>query len=140
MPAMARGYRVFISHSAADAWLAKQIRLRIKALGADSFLDVNDIAKGDDFKSRIKQELPSCDELLALFCPWSRVRRWVSHEIGMADMLGKRIVCVFQGVTLRDFHEGEDGLGPLSDLNIVEINDLDSYFEELKRRIEMGSE
>jgi hypothetical protein len=132
------GYKVFISHASSDAWIAKQLRRRISELGGSSFLDVFDIAKGDNFKLRIRDEIRACDELLALFSPWSRTRRWVSHEIGMADMLGKRIVCVFQNVTMRDFHEADDGLGPLSDLNIVEINELDSYFDELRLRIEAG--
>ena len=57
------------------------------------------------------------------------------HEIGMADILKKRIVCVFYKVTIADFQADEDGLGPLDGLNTIEINDLDIYFRALRRRV-----
>jgi hypothetical protein len=59
---------------------------------------------------------------------------WVRHEIGMADTLGKRIVCVFYKVSIEDFDADEDGRGPLDDLNFVDINALDTYLEALKKR------
>jgi len=71
---------------------------------------------------------------LALFTPWSRRRAWVRHEIGMADFLKKRIVCIFYKVTVADFRDDEDGLGPLDGLNIVDINNLSTYFKALRRR------
>ena len=129
-----RRYRVFVSHAGDDSWLAEQIARRIEEAGGSAFLDRRDIAAGDDFKQRIHEEIPKCDELLALFTPWSRRRAWVRHEIGMADMLDKRIVCVFYKVSVADFANDDDGLGPLSDLNIVDINALDTYFAAMKRR------
>jgi hypothetical protein len=89
-----REYRVFVSHAGADLWVAEQIAKAVESCGAETFLDRRDIAAGDNFRRRIRQEMPKCDELLALFTPWSRRRAWVRHEIGMADMLNKRIVCV----------------------------------------------
>ena len=130
-----RKYRVFVSHASDDQWVAAQISRQIELCGAASFLDTRDIAAGDDFKSRIRNELPSCDELLALFTPWSKTRAWVRHEIGMADALQKRIVCVFYKVTLRDLRRNGDSLGPIEDLNIIDINALDAYFAELTRRV-----
>jgi len=78
--------------------------------------------------------MPKCDELLALFTPWSRRRAWVRHEIGMADILKKRIICVFYHLTIGDFQNDEDGLGPLDELNIIDINGLETYFGALRRR------
>lgn len=130
-----RGYRVFISHSGDDIWVAAQMARCIDDLGASTFLDRRDIAAGDSFKRRIHEEIPRCNELLALFTPWSRRRSWVRHEIGMADMLRKRIVCVFYRVATSDFSSDEDGLGPLNDLNIIDINAFDKYLATLKRRM-----
>jgi hypothetical protein len=45
--------KVFLSHGAHDAWVAKQMARRIDECGAETFLDVNDIETGDEFKSRI---------------------------------------------------------------------------------------
>ena len=57
------------------------------------------------------------------------------HEIGMADALRKRIVCVFYKVTIADFDPQEDGVGPLDGLKIIDLNDLSTYFEALKKRV-----
>jgi hypothetical protein len=127
-------YRVFVSHASDDIWVAEQIARNVEECGATSFLDRRDIAAGDDFNQRIHKEIAACDELLALFTPWSRRRAWVRHEIGMVDFLRKRIVCVFYKVTVADFPDDEDGLGPLDGLNIVDINNLDTYFKDLRRR------
>jgi hypothetical protein len=35
------------------------------------FLDESDISKGDDFKRIIHAELANCNEMVALFTPWS---------------------------------------------------------------------
>jgi hypothetical protein len=127
-------HRVFVSHATDDMWLAEQIARCIEDCGASAFLDRRDIAAGDDFKKRIREEIPMCNELLALFTPWSRTRSWVRHEIGLADARRKRIVCVFYKVTTADFQNDADGLGPLDGLNTVEINRLDTYFTALRRR------
>jgi len=134
---MAKGkgkYRVFVSHGGDDSWVAGQIARGIENCGAQAFLDTRDIAAGDNFKARIHEEIPKCDELLALFTPWSRRRAWVRHEIGMADVLKKRIVCIFYKVTVADFLADEDGLGPLDGLNNIDINMIETYFNALRRR------
>jgi hypothetical protein len=127
-------YRVFVSHAGDDIWVAEQIARNIEECGASTFLDRRDIAAGDNFKLRVHEEIAKCDELLALFTPWSRRRAWVRHEIGMADILRKRIVCVFYKVSAADFRADEDGLGPLDGLNIIELNDLGNYLKALRRR------
>ena len=130
-----RRYRVFVSHAGDDLWVAEQIAKSIESCGAGAFLDRRDIAAGDNFRRRIRQEIPKCDELLALFTPWSRRRAWVRHEIGMADMANKRIVCVFYQVSIGDFDDDEDGRGPLEDLNVVDINALDTYLGASSKRV-----
>jgi hypothetical protein len=47
-----------------------------------TFLDNNDLSKGDDFKHEIRPEVGGSDALLALFTPWSMQRNWVWVEIG----------------------------------------------------------
>ena len=130
----AGSYRVFVSHAGDDIWVAKQISKNLEEVGAQTFLDRRDIAAGDNFHDRILEEIPQCDELLALFTPWSRTRAWVRHEIGMAAVLGKRIVCVFYKVTVADFRKDDDGLGPLSELNVIDINGMDTYLLALSKR------
>jgi hypothetical protein len=134
-PGIKKPYKVFVSHAGDDIWVAEQIARLIEDCGASAFLDRRDIVAGDNFRERIHQEMPNCDELLALFTPWSRKRAWVRHEIGMADALKKRIVCVFYKVDIADFDPLEDGMGPLEQLNVIPLNELNKYFQALRKRI-----
>src|SRR5437588_13073685 len=120
-------YRIFVSHGGADAWVASQIAARLRQLGAETFVDDNDLAKGDDFKHIIREQVTKSDELLALFTPWSRQRNWVWVEIGAAWVNQKRIVAVLYEVTLADLDSG-GGRAVLNDLNLVRINDIEAYF------------
>ncbi len=128
-------YRVFVSHAGDDLWVATQIARNIETIGASTFLDRRDIAAGDNFRQRIHEEITRCHEIVALFTPWSRRRAWVRHEIGMADMVRKRIVCVFYKVALADFDNDEDGRGPFEDLNVIDINQFEAYITALKKRV-----
>jgi hypothetical protein len=127
-------YRVFVSHATDDVWVAEQIAKAIEECGATAFLDERDIVAGQNFKQRIDEEMPKCDELLALFTPWSRRRAWVRHEIGMAAGLKKYTVCIFYKVTVADFGPEEGGLGPLDGMKTIELNAIETYFKALRRR------
>lgn len=52
----------------------------------------------------------------------------------MADALGKRTICVLYKVSIADFDADEDGRGPLDDVNFIDINALETYFKELRKR------
>ena len=128
-------YRVFISHGWTDKWVAEQIakNLELEA-GADCFLDIFDIEKGDDFEERIFGEMPKCKELLALLTPWSVDRNWLWVEIGAARALGLRVVVVLYGLGLSDIEKDKGGKVFLGAKNIVEINDLDVYLKQVSKR------
>lgn len=102
-------YKIFISHGWADRWVASQIERQIRRLGADTFIDINDVERGDDIEERIFTELPGCDELLVLFTPWAVDRNWVWVEIGAARGLRKRIVAVLYEVDLTTIERDKGG-------------------------------
>ena len=52
----------------------------------------------------------------------------------MADMIGQQIVCVFYKVTIDDFRQDKDGLGPFDDWNMIDINDFSTYLTALTQR------
>jgi len=124
-----------VSHGSADAWIASQIASRLQDSGAMTFLDNNDLSKGDDFKQVIRVEVGRSDELVALFTPWSIQRNWVWVEIGAAWVNQKRVVIVLYQVTLNDLDTG-GGRAVLNDLNLVEINEIERYFQEVRSRVE----
>jgi len=126
--------KIFVSHGKADAWVATQIAKRISDCGATPFLDETDIAKGDDFKRIIHTQIAECTELVALFTPWSINRFWVWIEVGAAWGQSKRIIAVLYGVTAADLEQLGGSKAILEDINLVPLNDLDSYFVELSQR------
>jgi hypothetical protein len=129
-------HRVFISHSSRDTWVARQIAAHIARTGADVFLDEADIEHGDDFDQKLVDGANTCTELLVLLTPWSKERPYVWIEIGMFRHRGLRIVGVLHGLTLEEVSTDPRMPALLKRLDIIEINDVDSYFEQLGRRVE----
>lgn len=127
--------KVFVSHSSQDLWIARQIASEIQNLGAQTFLDVADIAHGDDFEEEILKAEPGCSELLVLLTPWSLKRPWIWLEIGFFRHSRKRIVCVLHGVSAREVASDPDVASVVKKLDMVELNDLGSYLAQLKQRI-----
>jgi hypothetical protein len=127
-------YKVFISHSSHDAWVAKQLKKCAEEAGATVFLDSENILVGDDFREKIKANLPDSRELIALLTPAAVKSRYVDSEIAIAWALGLRISAVLYGV-------GDDEIHPLiNDKNLyIQINNVDDYFEQLSKRIKMQS-
>ena len=131
---------MFISHASADTWVARQIAAQIQARGAATFLDVEQIPIGDDFRERILDVEPDCDELLVLLTPWSARRPWVLFEISCFIHARKRVVCILHGLTTEDA-KGDPIIGELLPREtFVDINALDAYFEQVSRQIAAGQE
>ncbi len=128
-------YRVFISHAGTDNWVARQIRAHIIDRGADTFLDVADVAAGDDFEDRIVDELAKSNELVVLLTPAALERPYVWMEIGAAWSQRKRIVGILYGLTARDLSSREYGPALLKRINLIDINSFDRYLDELSERI-----
>ena len=75
---------VFVSHSARDTWVAKQIAREIAACGATPFLDEANIDAGGDFEQDIRDFINKADELVVLMTPWALDRPYVWAELGAA--------------------------------------------------------
>ena len=129
-------FKVFVSHGMEDSWVARQIGRRIhEDCGANTFLDVDDVASGDNFKERIYSELREAQELVALFTPWSAERSWVWIEIGTAWIQGKRLLAVLHGLSVTDFEKLNGGKAVFEDLHILKLNDFHRYLTELNTRV-----
>lgn len=129
-------YKVFISHSGYDTWVAKQIQGHITNLGISTFLDEDGIAGGDDFEAVILREIRESKEIVVLFTPWSIHRKYVWLEIGAAWALGIRIVCVAYKLTMDEILSECDKPSIIAKQAHFQINDLDEYFSELLNRVQ----
>jgi len=131
--------RVFISHSSKDRWVAKQIREQIIRCGGSTFLDETDIDHGDDFDEKIVSAADECGELLVLLTPWSTQRPYIWLEMGLFWQK-KRVVGVLHGITAEQISMDERIPSLLKKIDLVDINNIDSYFSQLQKRIKNGKQ
>lgn len=127
--------KVFVSHSSVDTWVARQIAAHIRAAGAETFLDEADIQAGDDFEDEILKAEESCTELLVLLTPLSLKRTYVWMEMAFFRRGGKRIVGVLHGTTVKAIATDEKIAVLLKKLDLLELNNIDTYFTQLKARM-----
>ena len=131
-------FTVFISHASRDKWVAGQIQKEVMATGADCFLDSHAIETGDPVDEKLKVALHDASELLVLLTPAALERPYVWIEIGVAWSQGKRIVGILHGMTTSELAARDGTPAFLTDILLRDINELDEYLEELKRRIADG--
>ena len=126
---------IFISHAGEDTWVARQIASAVEACGARPFLDEADIDIAAEFEEDLRRFLDQASELVVLFTPWASERPYVWAEIGAAWIRRIPIVVVLHGLTVRDFQSQASTPVFLKRRNIIRLNDIDRYFEELRTRI-----
>lgn len=126
--------KVFISHSSLDTWVARQIARNIELCGATAFLDEADMEHGDDFEERIIAAANSSSELLVLLTPWATTRPYIWLEMGLFWGNKKRIVGVLHGVTAKELSSDERIPVLLKRTDLVDLNRIDSYFDQLRNR------
>jgi hypothetical protein len=130
---------IFISHSSRDTWIAKQIAREISSSGATPFLDEAEIEVGEDFEENILSFLEKAHELLVLLTPWALDRPYVWAELGAA--WGRRIpiVGILHGMTPTEL-QSKPGIPVfLKKRDLVDINEIELYFQQLKLRITADS-
>ncbi len=129
-------FQVFISHSSIDTWVARQLARYVEGCGATTFLDEADVEYGDDFEERILAAARASQELLVLLTPWAIKRPYIWLEIGAVWGQGKRIVGVLHGLTASELVTQDGTPALLKRIDLVEINKVDNYFDQLRRRVE----
>lgn len=126
---------IFISHSGRDAWVARQIAVAIGNVGAETFLDEEQVAIGSNFEDEIRRFLVRADELLVLLTPWALDRPYVWAELGAAWILRIPIVVVLHGLTPSEVQAHPRATVFLKERNMIEINDIEDYIAELRVRV-----
>jgi hypothetical protein len=127
---------VFVSHSAPDTWVAKQIAREIEARGATPFLDENEVDAGADFEEDILDFVQRAHELVVLLTPWALERPYVWAEIGAA--WGRRIpiVALLLGITAMELQVRPGIPVLLKKRDLLALNDIETYFEQLAARVQ----
>ncbi len=125
---------VFVSHSGADTWVAKQIAREISGCGAKPFLDEAELDVGADFEEDILAFLARADELVVLLTPWALERPYVWAELGAA--WGRRIpiIGVLHGISVGELQARPGVPVFLKKRDLLPLNDIDTYLAQLRSR------
>jgi TIR domain len=126
---------VFISHSSADMWVAKQIAREIEARGATPFLDETHIDAGADFEENILNFLERAHELVVLITPWALDRPYVWAELGAAWSRRIPIVALLLGLTPSELQTRPGIPVLLKKRDLLQLNDIETYLEQLEARV-----
>lgn len=69
-------YKIFISYSTGDNWIANDIRNELANLGIEVFLDNLGIGPGEDIEDKIQSNLSDCNELWVLVTPTTQTSKF----------------------------------------------------------------
>jgi WD40 repeat protein len=86
--------RVFISYSRADEDFARRLATDLDRLGAEVWLDVDDIPPGANWSTAVQQGLDACDALLLIISPEAMASKNVEDEWQYVRDEGKAILPV----------------------------------------------
>jgi hypothetical protein len=103
-------------------------------------LDNADIDHGDDFEDKILAAAELSTELLVLLTPWSTTRPYIWLEIGAFWVRRQRIVGILLGLDRTAVMTDERVPIALKRLDFFPLNEIDSYFEQLRERVVIWSE
>jgi len=123
-------YRVFISHSAKDSELAKDLARRLEEAGVKAVFPPASVGRdgtSSGMRAIIIQRVRNSDEVIVLLTDNAADSWWVKYEIGAADSMDKRLTPVV-------VNEGVEQRVPMVGKHFVRYADLPKYITSLKRR------
>ena len=94
--------QVFISYSAQDSTIARQLYMALKMAGADPFLAEFDLHPGAVWKTEILNALRVAPWVFFLATPNSCPSQAVAHEIGASLVLNKKLIPLMWKVQPKD--------------------------------------
>lgn len=86
--------RVFISYSRKDGEFALRLHGLLKDAGFDAYLDVHDIAAGEDWKARLSALIEAADCVVYVMSPDSVGSEICAWEVNRSEELAKRLLPV----------------------------------------------
>jgi hypothetical protein len=123
-------YNVYISHSAKDSELAKDLARRLDEVSVETSFKPCE-AETDQSASALRLVIISLvqlsDEVIVLLTDNAANSPWVRYEMGVAVGLGKRLTPVV-------VNPGVEKLLPMVGKNFIKYADLPKYIASLKRR------
>jgi hypothetical protein len=127
----AAAYRVFLSHSHKDRWIARQCARLIEEAAkplVEVFFDEKDIEGGQSIPDSVRTAIEGCDEFVVLLSRYSKDRPWVLIEMGAAWGLRKPIIAIVDKIGPKEMPD------IISPHKAIDLNDFDQYMTHLVKR------
>jgi hypothetical protein len=86
--------KTFVSYARSDRELVSEITAKLRAAGADLWVDIHDMAEGENWDDAIEHALKQCSRFLVFLSPDSAASRNVRDEIGDALDRGLPVIPV----------------------------------------------
>ena len=120
---------VFISHSHKDKDLVRDIARRLRTVGLEPFIDIDDLPTGAHWKKILLERLRDADAVLVLLTPAALESPWSVTEVGMAEGFDKVILPVTAGL------EPQRLPAPLQSYQVVPFDELDGAISKLAQKL-----
>lgn len=125
---------VFISHATKDRAAAEEIAGLLRKNGIRAFVASTDILLGQDWESRLKEELLRADEVLLIISENSTHSDWVMIEVGASWGLGKKLTpCMLSGVA--DIASLPEPIRRFQARSILTLEDREKVTAEVAQRL-----
>lgn len=111
--------RIFLSHSAADRDLVKDVQARVAGLDIVTYMFEHDPQPGTAVARKIQDELERCDAVVVIITPRSSASSYIHQEVGFALGAGKPVVPLVEKGT------SEECMGMLKGIEYVELDPQD---------------
>ncbi len=112
-------YRIFLSYAHADSKRAHRLRHLLSRRRDVSVFTTSMLSAGEDWQTRLKEEISNCDTFMLLLSQDSFDSKWVLHELGAAWAMSKKMIAVVTEDTLPLNMPVE-----VKDLQVVKFEDL----------------
>ncbi len=112
-------HRVFLSYAYTDSKRANLLRHLLSRRRNTSVFTTNMLSAGEDWQTRLKEEISNCDTFILLVSEDSFDSKWVLHELGAAWAMDKEMIAVVTEDTLPLNMPVE-----VKDLQVVKFEDL----------------
>lgn len=115
--------RIFLSYAEKDKVLARKLQNILAGRGNIRIFSSEALSAGEDWSSRIREELSSCDIFVVLMSPKSIESSWVLQGIGAAWAMNKRIVAVATHPSVPV--DVPSKLGIAKELNFIKMGEIE---------------
>lgn len=123
--------RIFLSYAVADRAYAYKVQRLLSQRPSVQIFTTEMLSAGEDWQSKLKDQLSKCDIFLVLLSPNSVDSKWVLQELGAAWAIEKPIVSILTHP--KDIRKLPGALGQIQSIEIKDLEKSETTNQILER-------